>query len=228
MKKLSLSLILATIAVHALSGQDTTDTNKKWYVDFGLTFSHFEQQIKKEVGGAKGELIVDETNTSVLLAGGYHIWSFLSVGLYARLDVGKRFNARFDGFDDQDKTQVSGRIGGNYNEFWTGPFVRLHWKKLFISGGYGLFGIRTDDARDDLPLAESGGTSGSTTGFRTHPVVAMVFLMGGEVDITGNLSALFALEYRIRYYNAASGSLQDDILLGTQNYSPFVGLKYAF
>ena len=201
------------------------ESTKKWDIAIGATFSHFEQQVKKEVGGAKGTLIVDETNFSTLVSSGYRFFDFLSVGMYMRYDVGKRFNGIFKTFDSQDKAVVDPRLGGNYNEFWAGPYVKLHWNKLFVSGGYGLIGIRNDDARTDIP-SSTNSTSGA---FTTHPVVAMVFHFGGEVDLTQQLALFFALEYRIRYYTERDGNaLKEDILHGTQNYSPLVGAKYLF
>ena len=204
----------------------TSETKtKRWELHSGLTFSHFEQQVKKEIGGVKGTLLVDETNFSTLISGGYRILDFLSAGLYIRYDVGKRFNGTFKSFDSQNKAVIEPRLGGSYSEFWSGPYLKLHYKGLFVSGGYGLIGLRTDDARTDLP-SSSGATSGS---FSTHPVIAMVFHLGGEVDISQRVAILFALEYRVRYYNERDGTkLKDEVLFGTQNYSPMVGVKYSF
>ncbi|MFK8058608.1 MAG: hypothetical protein AB8B78_00790, partial [Polaribacter sp.] len=201
-----------------------TIKSSKFYTELGFTVSRFEQQVKKEVGGAKGDLISDETNFSTIVTGGYQLSKYFSIGAFVRYDTGKRFNALFDGFNAQNETIVTGRIGGNFSEVWIGPMLRLHWRQLYFSSGYALFGSRVDDARNDIK-SSSGATTGS---FSTHPRIALQFHLGGAIPITKKLEAFFALEYRIRYYDERGGKeLVDNIILGTQNILPFAGLKLS-
>jgi hypothetical protein len=149
---------------------------------------------------------------------------YISIGAFLRYDTGKRFNAVFDGFNSDNETIVKNRIGGNFSEMWIGPMIRLHWKQLYFSSGYALFGNRIDDARNDIQ-SSSGATIGS---FSTHPRVALQFHLGGTISIAKKLDFFFAIEYRIRYYNERGGDeLIDSIILGTQNILPFAGLKLS-
>jgi hypothetical protein len=225
--KYKLNLIVFVMIFTNLNAQDVSGDDKepsKFYAELGFTVSRFEQQVKKEVGGAKGDLLSDESNFSTVVTGGYKLSKYISVGAFMRYDTGKRFNAIFNGFNAQNETIVTGKIGGNFSEVWIGPMVRLHWKQLYFSSGYALFGSRVDDARSAVK-SSSGATTGS---FSTHPRVALQFHFGGAIPITKKLDAFFALEYRIRYYDERGGNeLVDDIILGTQNILPFAGLKLS-
>ncbi len=206
--------------------EDSTNREEisKWYAEVGFTVSRFEQQIKKEVGGAKGDLLSDESNFSTVVTGGYQFTNYFSVGAYFRYDTGKRFNALFDGFNSENETIVTNKIGGDFSEIWIGPMARFHWKQFYFSSGYALFGSRTDAAREDIQ-SSSSATTGS---FSTHPRVALQFHLGGTIPMTKKLAAFFAIEYRIRYYDERGGnSLINDIVFGTQNILPFAGLKFA-
>ena len=120
---------------------------------------------------------------------------------------------------------VATTTGGVYHEFWVGPLLRLDWRTLFLELGYGAFGIRSDEARDDLPAAD--GTTDSA--LLTHPGVAWLMALGGGVPVTELLQVVIRVEYRIRYYNRrVAGALQNDINHGTQNITPFIGVAWAF
>ncbi len=193
-------------------------------LDAGLVFSHFEQQVKTEIGGEKGEKLVQDTELGVQLVATWNVWSFLDIGLWGQFDTGTRTAARFDGFDDQMRTQVTDQVGGSYTEFWFGPLIRAGWKALFLEFGYGLIGSRTDDARDDL-ATESGDNESA---LQTSPTVAWVASLGGKFEVMKDVNVVLKLSYRVRYYDARGGeALADEIVHGTQNFTPFLGVAWT-
>ena len=194
-------------------------------LDAGLTFGHFQQQVKSDVGGARGERLVDQTLFGLNLFGSYALWGPLRAGLFAQLDAGSREAARFAGLDPDGAATVEGRVGGSFLEFWIGPLLRAQWRGLFAELGWGALGLRSDDARDDLPASD-----GSTDGvFRTSPAIAWLVALGGVVPIEDAFSVVFRLEYRIRYYVSRGGEdLAGDLVHGTQDITPFVGVAYTF
>ena len=66
-----------------------------------LTFDRFEQQVKTEVGGAKGELLVADNSVALHLAASYSPIEYLSVGIFARSDFGTRSAGNFERFDGE-------------------------------------------------------------------------------------------------------------------------------
>lgn len=213
--------IMWAISTAPLWGQ----TEQPWRAEGGITFSHFQQQVKQEIGGRQGERLVNETSLGVLLSGSYAILEWLEGGLYIRTDVGERSAGRFAGFDSLGSTEVTGQLGGSFSEFWAGPFVRASWKSLSAEIGYGAVGVRSDDARTDLPSA-SGDTASA---FTTSPVVAWMVALGANVPITTSLDLFVKAEYRVRYYVKRGG---EDILTGvehgTQSIAPIIGVGYRW
>ena len=200
------------------------ETEPKLRLDFGLTFSRFEQQVKREVGGARGERLVEESLYGIAGFGTYQVWGPLEAGVYAQFDTGSRSAGRFTMFDKEDKAQIENETGGGFNEFWAGPLLRTRWKFLFVELGYGLIGLRSDKARSDLK-SSTGDTEGVLT---TSPTIAWLLGLGGQASITDNLDLVFRLEYRVRYYVKRDGEpLENDIVHGTQNFTPFVGLSWG-
>ena len=136
-----------------LNSTTSSAAERLWRVDGGLMFSRFEQQVKSEVGGVAGERLVEEQQVSLAALGTYRIWGPLSLGMYVRYDVGERAAGKFSHFDeDTNKTVISDETGGAFHELWIGPLLRAQWRTLFVEIAYGAFGMRTDDARDDLPV----------------------------------------------------------------------------
>ncbi len=193
-----------------------------WRFDLGLTFSRFEQQVKSEIGGARGERLVEESRFGVNAIATYTVWGPLSVGAFAWADVGSRTAGRFTGFDADNKALVEGEVGGAFTEFWVGPMVRARWKAVFVELGYGALGLRSDDARTDLP-----DTSGDTDGaLRTSPTVAWRLALGGHIPLVAPVELALRLEYRVRYYVARGEKLQNEMAHGTQEYAPFIGVSW--
>ena len=65
MLKLISSLVFVFFSLLLLGQDDSSDEiNSKLYIESAFSFSHFEQQVKSEIGGPKGELLVDETTLS--------------------------------------------------------------------------------------------------------------------------------------------------------------------
>ena len=193
-------------------------------LDGGLVFSHFEQQVKTEVGGEQGEKLVEDTEFGLQIVASWNVWRFLDLGIYTQFDIGNRSAARFDGFDDAGRTVVSGEVGGAYSEFWLGPLVRAGWKGLFVEFAYGAIGLRSDDARDDLATAD-GDTESA---LQTSPTIAWVGAIGGMFEVIDDLQVVLKLEYRVRYYTSRGGdALANEIVHGTQNFTPFLGVAWT-
>jgi hypothetical protein len=198
-------------------------------LDGGLTFSRFEQQVKTEVGGARGDRLVEEVSFGYLQALTYRALDWrefsLAAGGFMQIDAGKREAARFTTFAPDGTPQTSGRIGGAFVELWMGPLVRLEWRRVFVELGYGWYGARRDDARDDLP-DEDGRVSGT---LRTSASVAWTFAAGGRIPLSDSVDLALRLQYRIRYYDRRGGAaLAGGAVHGTQNFTPFVGIAWCF
>lgn len=212
--------ILIFIFVMPSSSQESTSS---WRIESGITFSHFQQQIKQAVGDVRGERLTNEFELGVLLSGSFRIHQFVHLGIFTRADRGERFLARFNGFDAQGKTQTKDGIGGTYTEFWIGPIVQLQWKQLTFDLGYAPYGTRLDNARGDISNA-SGSTDGS---FSLNPTIAWLFSLGGSFSLVKKLAVLIKIEYRPRYYSKRGGEvLSNNIEHGTQSIAPIIGVAY--
>jgi hypothetical protein len=217
----------ATLAIFLLASSAYGQGN--WRLDGALTFNRFEQQIKTEVGGAKGDRLVEETAVGLGVSGAYRIWGPLSVGLYARYDVGSRFAGEFDHFDADNKPVVDPEVGGSYSELWMGPMIRAHWRTLFFEFGHGTLGMRWDDARGDLKTENQADPDAPGSGaLHVMPTVAWLAALGGGFPINDELELVLRLEYRVRYYNRRDEALIDETVHGTQNFTPFAGLCWKF
>lgn len=196
----------------------------RWRLDSGIGFRHFQQQVKAEVGDPRGQRLIMETEIGLLAMGSYQIWGPLAVGVFSRYDSGYRSAARFAGFDSEGRTLTSDRIGGRFSEFWLGPAARVTWRKLFFELGYAVWGIRSDEARDDLP-----SVSGQLGPFGMMPSMRWLVALGGSVPIAEGIDATLRGEYRLRYYDSRSGEeLQGKIHHGTQNISFLAGVSFSF
>lgn len=220
----ALSALVAP-CLSALAPRPALAADPRFRLDGGLTFSRFEQQVKTEIGGAKGERLVEETQLGLAQMLGFRFWGPLTVGGYLQLDVGRREAGRFVAFDAQNTAVTTNRVGGAFAELWMGPFVRAEWRALFAELGYGLYGVRRDDARDDLPTS-GGDVNGS---LRTSPTVAWVLGAGGRIALFERLDLVLRLQYRVRYYDRrTTGPLTGRAVHGTQNLTPFIGVSWAF
>ena len=189
-------------------------------------FSAFQQQVKSKVGDPRGERLVNETEVGFFAAGTYTVYEFVDAGIFLQYDRGNRHAARFAGFDPiSGKTQTTGDLGGDYTEFWFGPLVRASWKGLFLEGGYGLVGVRSDDARTDIPSL----TGDTTSSFSVNPSISWYGSIGGAVPITTTVHAVFRLSYRLRYYNERGGNpFPGTMEHGSQSITPFIGVRWNF
>jgi hypothetical protein len=218
-----LARIFTTLALFCVYPEREGFAKDRFRLDVGLTFSRFEQQVKTELGGARGERLVEEFQLGYAQALTYRVWGPLSVGGFLQLDVGKREAARFSGFDATGKTVTTGGVGGSTLELWMGPLLRGEYKLAFAEIGYGAYGARRDDARDDLP-ASSGAIGGT---LRTSAAVAWTFAIGARVPLASFLDLVLRMQYRIRYYDSRGGEpLAGGAVHGTQNFSPFVGVSW--
>lgn len=194
-----------------------------WRLDLGMTIHRFEQQVKTEVGGVSGERLVEQTHLGLLAMGTYNVWGPISLGAYLQYDLGFRAAARFTSFAPDGTPMVTDETGGGYQEFWAGPLLRVHWRTLFLELAYGAFGVRSDEARDDLTDTE-GNTEDA---LRTSPSVAWMMALGGGIPVRDHLEVVLRLEYRVRYYNRrGSGSLANEMVHGTQEFTPFAGIAW--
>jgi len=197
----------------------------RWRIESGITLSHFQQQVKAEIGGDRGQRLVYEESIGFVITGGYRIHDLFYVGLYSQYDGGKRTLARFDGFDTEGKTRVRDEIGGAYREFWFGPLIHFSWRTLSAEWAHALVGIRSDNARTDIP-ANDGDVS---TAFRTHPTIAWMLSVGAAVPVIEQLDLVVRVQYRARYYNRrGSKDLIDNIDHGTQSIAPVIGVSFKF
>lgn len=196
----------------------------RFRLEGGATFARFEQQVKPEVGGAKGEKLVEETQLGYLQTFSYRFWGPLSGGVFMQLDAGRRESARFAGFDAEGRATTSGRVGGSYLELWMGPYLRVDYRSIFAELGYGAYGSRADAARDDLP-SETGDRSSA---LRTSPTIAWSLALGARVELAPAVDLVVRMQYRVRYYVRRGGSSLDGVVHGTQNFTPFIGLSWSF
>jgi hypothetical protein len=200
------------------------EADETWRLDAGISFSRFEQQVKSEIGGLAGERLVEETELGLAAMGTWRVWGPLALGLYLQYDVGSRSAGHLDHFDDEGKPTIQDETGGSFQEFWAGPMVRAQWRTLFVEVAYGALGVRLDEARKDLPDV-AGNTDSALL---TSPSIAWLLALGGGVPITDVLELVIRLEYRVRYYDRRSnGALNDEVVHGTQNFTPFVGVAWT-
>ncbi|MFN3199500.1 MAG: hypothetical protein ACE366_13935 [Bradymonadia bacterium] len=223
MRPLYIAPCLLILSAPTLSNAESPWPTESWRFDVGLTLSRFEQQVKSEIGGARGERLVEESRLGAVTYATWHAWGPLSVGGFLQYDAGTRRAGRFEGLDENNMTVVEGEVGGGFSELWLGPVVRGQWKQLYLELGYGLLGRRTDDARGDLP-----NTAGNVDdALETSPTVAWMFGLGAHVPITETLDVALRVNYRIRYYDQRGGKpLVDELVHGTQDITPFIGLSW--
>lgn len=213
--------IVALFAVHMVQGQDQT----RWRIEGGITFSHFQQQVKTAVGAVRGDRLVNEFQIGLMGSGTYRVTDILALGLFARADRGERLASRFDGFDATGKTQVKDAVGGLYSELWLGPMMQARWKQLSAEAGYALVGLRDDMARDDL-LSSTGDRESA---FTTHPTIAWLFTLGANIELVSSVEVILKIEYRANYYSKRGGNaLVNDIEHGRQSINPIIGLAWQF
>lgn len=193
--------------------------------DIGLTYVHFQQQVKSEIGQPRGERLVYDEQVGLFIAGHYFISPNLGIGLFTSIDHGVREQALFDGFDEEGKTQVRNAIGGSYTEFWFGPTVLARYRSGFLRLGYAAIGSRVDHARSDIP-SESGDT---ISAFTTHPTIAWLIGLGASVELHPVVELLVEVQFRPRYYHLRGGDLLvREIEHGTQSIAPLIGLRWIF
>lgn len=199
--------------------QDST----QWRLEGGITFSHFQQQVKSEIGGPKGDELVKNTQLGFIVTGTYEFNKYFAAGLFTEFDTGERNMALFDGFDEDGRAMVKNNVGGSYNEFWFGLLIRGIWNQFTLDVGYAPIGMRSDDARTDLPSI-SGSTSDS---FETHPTIAWLIAIGGYIPVGKSIDIFLKVEYRVRYYNKrGEENLIGDANLGSQSIAPIIGLAW--
>ncbi|MBN4081522.1 hypothetical protein JYU23_00170 [bacterium AH-315-C07] len=214
--------IILTIISGALHAQ-TDSTSEKISINIAGTFSKFQQQVKSDVGTISGERLVDEQQFGYLISSVYKPSKYFGFGFYFRHDIGKREAAIFTGFDANGAAITEQELGGDYNEIWMGPLASFFWKQIMLDIGFGAYGSRKDAGRDDLP-SKSGSTSGS---FTTHPTIAWLASIGGNIPICENFDMSFRAEYRVRYYTQRSGEdILEGVEHGTQSFAPVIGIVW--
>jgi hypothetical protein len=221
--------VVVVVALASASSATEARAEPRVRLDAGLTFTRFEQQVKSELGGTRGDRLVEEFSFGYAQALTYRAldWHDFSLagGGFMQIDVGRREAARFSGFAADGAPQTTDRIGGRFVELWMGPLLRLEWRRVFFELGYAIYGARRDDARDDL-VAEDGSRSGT---LRTSATVAWSFALGGRIELARDVDLVLRMQYRIRYYDERDGSrLAGGTVHGTQNFTPFVGVAWSF
>jgi hypothetical protein len=230
MKKLSLyeiSLFIFFVVIISFSHDSSLFAEDKmpWKVEGLFNVSHFQQQVKTKVGAIRGARLIYHYQLGAMLSGTYKIKEYFSVGVFTRIEGGRRTMAEFDTFDVSGKTLVKNSVGGNFLEIWFGPMLKFSWKQLSLDFGQTVLGFRTDDGRDDI-ASETGDIEGA---FSLHPVIAWVIALGGNFELTKNLDFSVKVEYRPRYYSKRGGkSLMNDIEHGTMSVDILLGIGYKF
>lgn len=223
MNKLIIIFLVSCFGHTLLYSQNISE--HKFITEAGITISHFQQQVKTEIGAERGERLTNEFQFGLYTSGAYCFNEYIAAGIYLRYDRGQRQLANFDGFDQSGKTLVKDGIGGTYTEFWAGPILHFFYKQLRASFGYGLFGLRDDTARQDIPST----TGDVESAFKLDPSFAWLISLGGRFSVIESLDINISLEYRARYYNTRGGNdLRDNINHGTQSISPLFGVVYSF
>ncbi len=215
--------IVATLGWFAMASDCFAQDSARYRIDGGLFYLAFQQQVKAVVGDPRGERLVNHEEIGIMMMGTASVWRFISAGLFFQYDRGNRHAARFAGFNAEGRTITRDKIGGFFNEFWMGPILRVQYINVFGELGYGLIGIRDDDARRDLP-SSTGDTEGA---FTVSPRIAWYAALGAGVPLASSFDVVFRVEYRLRYYHERGGNpLIDNIEHGTQNISPFIGIAW--
>ena len=205
--------------VAALSAQDKNE----WLLESGVTFNHFQQQVKAEVGDPRGQRLLNIFELGLNLSATYKWNEWLAAGLFLRVDRGQRDMAAFNGFDADGKTVIKDKLGGTYSELWFGPLVQVFWKQLGLELGYAVVGLRKDFGRPDIPN-QSGEKDGV---FSLNPSVAWLVNFSGFFPINDHLDVSLKAEYRGRYYLERGGKkLINNIYHGTQSIVPVIGIRW--
>lgn len=192
-------------------------------LDLGLTASHFQQQAKTEIGGERGDRLVEQTEIGVASMFTYRLLDALHAGLFTQFDYGTRSAGRFETFAGDGATETSGQLGGDYAEWWLGPLVRAQYRRVFFEVGWAALGLRWDEGRNDIVNNDQSDDGA----FATTPSVAWLLALGGSVPLARRLDLALRLEYRVRYYESRGGEpLFDNSALGSQNLTPFVGIAW--
>ncbi len=220
-----LFIVCFVVFLSANTFAQSTEKQNRYFTEAGITLSHFQQQVKSEIGAERGERLTNEFQIGFYGGAAYKFNEYFGAGIFLRYDRGQRQLANFGGFDQEGKTVVEDKIGGTYTEFWMGPVVHFFYKQVRASFGYGLFGTRDDNARKDIP-SKTGDTDSA---FSLDPSFAWLFSVTGMFTIIDNLNLAITLEYRARYYNTRGGNkLQNNINHGTQSITPLFGITYGF
>jgi hypothetical protein len=214
---------ITIIAIFLISRQVLAQNEHEWLIESGITFNHYQAQVKAEVGDPRGERLTNNFELGLNISSSYKWNKWFASGLFVRLDRGQREMAFFDGFDSEGKTSVKEKVGGTYSELWFGPVIQAFWKHFTFELGYGLVGIRKDNGRKDIPNS-SGETDGA---FTLNPTVAWLVNLGGFIPLNDALDVTLKIEYRGRYYNERGGKkLFNNIDHGTQSIVPVLGVRW--
>ncbi len=212
-------LVVLLSSFQSLSAKPTTNFSLFSH----LHFNRFEQQIKSEVGGEKGDLLTEDVEISLHFGFEYSLLEHWSLGLFIRFDQGTRELGQFDSLDSSNQPVIVNNIGGAFSEAWLGPYAGFRRGIFAVDLGYGLLGFRDDKARDDIKNI-NGESNGS---FRTSLSVAWFISAGLTAPLLDFLDLSIRFEYRIRYYEFLDNKkLMGDIAHGTQNITPFIGIHW--
>lgn len=217
--KMKLSVFVYTLClVISISAQKNTP----FRIESGITISHYQAQVKPDVGEPRGERLTNQFEIGLLLSGVYSFTNYFAGGLFFRIDRGERAAASFDRIEN-GRAITENDLGGVYTELWIGPLLRLHWEYLSFETGYAVVGIRNDDGRRDIYSSKGSNEDA----FTVFPGIAWLFAVGSNFPVYKNLDVIIKIEYRPRYYNKRGGdSLQDNIEHGTQSIAPLFGIGW--
>jgi hypothetical protein len=197
--------------------------NERVSLGASFTVNMFQQQVKPEIGDERGERLTFDYGLGLDIYGYYMINEYIEVGAFIRYDNGSNRAAMFDSISPTGTAVTSGTIEGDNNEFWIGPRLLIRYEGLFGEFGWGVWGMRNDESRTDIP-DKNGNTDNALD---LNPAFAMQINLGYELRLSKNWGAFAKLEWRLRYYDGRAGEpLFDEIEHGTMNLNPFIGINY--
>ena len=73
-------------------------------------------------------------------------------------------------------------------------------------------------------MDETGSTDDA---LRTIPTVAWMIGLGGAIEVHEGIDVVLRAQYRVRYYDRRGDTpLADELVHGTQNFTPFFGVAW--
>ena len=214
-------MIKTLIILLTLTTMNAQSFLKNAEINLGFSFNHFQQQIKTEIGGEKGDKLIDITSLTFAANGLVSIYKSIKAGLYIDYETGSRNSGRFLSFNSENQAVTNQKNGGAFSEIWIGPMIQFNFDQAFFEIAHGSFAIRSDDGRGDIPDSENDKSSS----FKVTSSIAWKLQFGYKINLSKNLDSFIKIQYRVRYYDRRDQKLNNNYVLGSQNITPVLGLS---